>query len=326
MFAACDQSSIALAQSDLGFPTDVLNGFGLGFESELQMPADLGWIAGCPGAFAQGASGMGVAGFGNGSLSASLTRGILRRNQAQELHELSGVIAAGEVAQFRHRGHRHRELHAAQRLKRLDDRGQPPGFDLLLEFLFEPLEAFGGFGDRPDICWENDGLRRGGTDHFREPSEMGRAPCGPARITDVVSEQDGFEAELGVFEIADGICTRPAEVANRFVFHRGDIDRGKITRARQAGQLHGVPAVGFDAVAGLLRDQGGGDDPAVIAFFGEIPVEPVATRAGFVDEDEVFGFRLHLADQLIDVTLTRADGPKIHDLGAMSLSHVSHSD
>jgi hypothetical protein len=141
-----------------------------------------------------------------------------------------------------------------------------------------------------------------------------------------VSAQEGVEAELGVFELADGLFTRPAEVANRFVFHRGDIDRGKSTRARQAGPWHGVPAVGVAAVAGLLREQGGGDDPAVIAFLGEIPGESGATRAGFVDEDEVCGVRWHRAEQWIDVTLTRADGPKIYDLGAMSLSHVSHSD
>jgi restriction endonuclease len=48
-------------------------------------------------------------------------------------------------------------------------------------------------------------------------------------------------------------------------------------------------------------------------LLGEIPVKPVATRAGCVDEDEVCGFRWHLADQLIEVTWTRADGPKVHD-------------
>src|SRR5919109_1911549 len=314
MCAACEQSSIALAQSDLGCPTAVLNGLGWGVESAWQLPADRGGIAVGPGAFAQGAAGLGVAGCGQGALSASLTRGILRRHQAQALHALSGVMEAGEVAPCRHRGHRHRALYAAPRLQRRDDRGQPPGFDLFLACLCEPLEAFGVFGDRPDICLENDWLRRGGTDDLGEPAAMGRAPRGPARITGVVSAPAGFAAARGVFAIAEGLFTRPAEVAHRFVCHRGDIDRGKITRARQAGQWHGVPAAGWDAVAGLLREQGGGDDPAVVALFGEIAGEPGATGAGFVDEEEVCGCRWPLADQLIEVTLTRADGPKVQDL------------
>ena len=123
---------------------------------------------------------------------------------------------------------------------------------MLLEFLFETLEAFGVFVHRTDIFLKDDLLRRCGTDHFREPPEVGRAPIGPARVADIVSEQEGFETELGVFEIAEGIFTCPGEIANGFIFHLGDIDRGEITRARQAGQLHGVPAVGFDAVTGFL--------------------------------------------------------------------------
>lgn len=188
MLAAGEQSSIALAQPDLGFPTDVLEGFRWCFESELQMPAALRGLAIRPSAFDQGASRMGIAGFGDGALSASLPRGILRRNQAQELHELSGVIEAGEVAQFRHRGHRHGALHAAQRLKRLDDRVQSPGFALVVACLFKTVEPCGVFVDCPDLFLENDLLCRGGTDDFGEPPEMGWAPRSPARIPNVVSE------------------------------------------------------------------------------------------------------------------------------------------
>ena len=114
---------------------------------------------------------------------------------------------------------------------------------------------------------------------------MGRAPIGPARVADIVSEQEGFETELGVFEIADGIFTRPGEITHGFIFHLGDIDRSEITRAGQAGQLHGVSAVGFDPITRFFGNQRGGHHPAVVAFFGQIPVEPVATRAGFIDED-----------------------------------------
>jgi hypothetical protein len=43
-----------------------------------------------------------------------------------------------------------------------------------------------------------------------------------------VSEQEGFETELGVFEIADGVFTRPRQVANGFIFDLGNRDHGEI--------------------------------------------------------------------------------------------------
>ena len=73
-----------------------------------------------------------------------------------------------------------------------------------------------------------------------------------SELADIVSEQERFESKLGVFESAEGIFTGSAEVATGFVFHLGDIDAGEVTGAHQAGQWHGVPAVGFDAVTGLF--------------------------------------------------------------------------
>ena len=159
-----------------------------------------------------------------------------------------------------------------------------------------------------------------------EPPQVGRAPGGPARIADIVPEQKRFEPKLGGLEITDGIFTSPAEVADGFIFDLGDIDRGEVTRAHQAGQLDGVTTVGFDAVAGLLGDQRGGDDPAVVAFLRQIAVEPVATGSGFIDKDEVFGFGLQLADELIDVTLAGADGAEVDDLGAVILGDIGHGN
>jgi hypothetical protein len=65
---------------------------------------------------------MGVAGFGDGTLPASLTTGMLRGDEPQELHELSRVIEAGQVAQFRHHDDRYDELYAAQGLEGVHDR------------------------------------------------------------------------------------------------------------------------------------------------------------------------------------------------------------
>jgi hypothetical protein len=76
VFASCHEASVTFTAPDLGFPTDVLDGFWLCFESQLQMSADFSGIALGPGAFDEDASGMGVARFGNRPLSALLPRGV----------------------------------------------------------------------------------------------------------------------------------------------------------------------------------------------------------------------------------------------------------
>jgi hypothetical protein len=51
MFASCAELPIAFTEPDLGFPTDVLDDFGLFFQSQLDGSADLGGIAVGPGPF-----------------------------------------------------------------------------------------------------------------------------------------------------------------------------------------------------------------------------------------------------------------------------------
>ncbi len=101
-----------------------------------------------------------------------------------------------------------------------------------------------------------------------------------------------MQLELRSLQSADGIFTRPAQVPNRFILHLGHVDRGEVPRAHQAGQFDSVPAVGFDPIPGLFGDQGGRHDPADMAFFGQIAVEPVPAGARLIDKDEMFAFGL----------------------------------
>src|SRR5262244_4615536 len=132
---------------------------------------------------------------------------------------------------------------------------QTPGMHVLLELLVETLEAVSVFGYRTDIFLEHDLLCRRRADDLGKPPEMGRAPIGPAGVADIMAEQEGFETELGVLAIAEGIFTGAGEIANRFIVHCGDIHDSEIPRAGQPGQLHGVSAVGFDAVTSLFGDK-----------------------------------------------------------------------
>ena len=112
-------------------------------------------------------------------------------------------IEARQVAEFGYGGHGHSELHAAQSLEGFHYWGEASGFDPLLEFLVETLEAFGVFGHSADIFLKDDLLRWGRTDDLREPSEMGGVPGSLAGVADIVSQQEGFETELGVLQIAE---------------------------------------------------------------------------------------------------------------------------
>jgi hypothetical protein len=55
---------------------------------------------------------------------------------------------------------------------------------VLVAFWLEPLEAFGRLLNRSDVFVKNDLWRGRGTDNFREPPQVGRAPIGPAGQAD----------------------------------------------------------------------------------------------------------------------------------------------
>lgn len=141
MCASCHESSVPFTQSDLGFPPDGLDHFGWFFQSQLHMAADLGGITGGPGAFAQDASGRGVARLGDRSLAALFARRLVRGDQAQKLHQFPWTLKTGEITHFRHQGDSHREWHPTQSLEGLDHGGQTSGFDVLAQFLLETLET-----------------------------------------------------------------------------------------------------------------------------------------------------------------------------------------
>ena len=104
----------------------------------------------------------------------------------------------------------------------------------------------------------------------------------------------GLETQLRCLQIPERIVPRSTQVADRFIVEGRDIDWGEVPRAHKPGQWHGVTPVGFDPVAWLFGNQGGGDDPADIAFFQQVAIEPIAAGARFIDEDELLPLRLQL--------------------------------
>ena len=192
----------------------------------------------------------------------------------------------------------------------LDHRGQTPGVHVRVACRCEPREAVGLRMHRTAIVLEDDGRRRGGTAHR----------------TALRSPPQSVQTARGVCESAAGLVTRPGERAHGVSGDCGDIGGGERTGAGPAGAWHRIPAVGWDAVAGRLGAQGGGDAPAVVAWWGEMPGEPRATGASCVDAEEGWGVRVPGAEPWIAVTWTCAEAPEGEDLGAVSLSHVRHRE
>jgi hypothetical protein len=136
---------------------------------------DVDGLAVRPGAFDECASRLGVPRLGDRALTTPLTTGVCWGGPVHVTHELSGVVNARQLTQFRDASDGHGAWHAPQGVKGLDHRLQAPGVPLLLEGLFETLQACGVLVHRPDRFREDDWRRRGGTDRFRAPAPVGWA-------------------------------------------------------------------------------------------------------------------------------------------------------
>jgi hypothetical protein len=237
---------------------------------------------------------------------------------------LSRGIEAGEVAACGDGGHRDRALSPAPRLERVDDRGEPPGRPLVGAGLFQPRQPCGVVGDRSAVGLAHDLLCRGGTDYCAEPPEVGGTPGGPARLTEIVPQEQGFALALGSLESAESLCARPAQSPHRCILTLGHGDRGAVPRAHQAGQCERIPAVGFDPLSGLCGEQGGCHHPADMPCLGQSAGEPVPTGARFINQDALLAVRRPLTHKLIDGTLACTDGAKGDDLGVVFLGNVRH--
>ena len=82
---------------------------------------------------------------------------------------------------------------------------------------------------------------------------------------------------------------------------------GEVPGAPQPGQWPSVPPVGGAPVARLCGQQGGGDDPAAIAWVQQGAREPGAAGARVRDADALLPLRLQLPSQRITSALPGAD-------------------
>ncbi len=129
---------------------------------------------------------------------------------------MARICKARQIAQLGDQSDGSDKLHAPQGLERLDDGRPAPRLDLRVELRPHPLQAGLAFRDRPDTFLKDDLLGGGGTDHGREPAQLGRAPIGPPGIANIVAQQEGFEPRLGSFEIFERVFAGPRQITDGF--------------------------------------------------------------------------------------------------------------
>ena len=144
------------------------------------------------------------------------------------MHELSGVLAARQVAACGHRGHRDGALDTPEGRERFAHRLEAPGCDLGAAFVCETLQACGLCGAGLDVFLKDHWLRRGGAEHLTEPAQVGRAPMGSPRRADVVPQHEGFAPPLGRLQSPQGLFPRPAQIAAGGIVDGGHRHRGEV--------------------------------------------------------------------------------------------------
>jgi hypothetical protein len=242
-----------------------------------------------------------------------IAAGVFARVKAEEGEELAGIVEAGDIAELCGDGCGDGELDAAQCLEGVDERSAFPRDDAIVEFGLDVSKVISAFGDSADVLLKDDLLSRGWQGDPRELAQMSGAPRGSAGVLYIVSKQEGFEAELGGFEIAHGVFTGTREIADGFVVDIRNVDGGKIAGSQKACEGDGVAAIGLYFVAGFPWDERRCDNEAGEAFLGEIAVEREATRPCFVSEDEARGFGLESSREFVDVAEAGADGAEEDD-------------
>ena len=134
------------------------------------------------------------------------------------------------------------------------------------------------------------------------------------------TSQAGLEANLGVRESAEGLCTGPREVPHGFLFHLRAIDHRESARASEVSPWPSVPAGCVAPIPRLVGDEGGRYHPAGVVFVPAIPLELGALGASCIDKDAVGGFRWQLTAEVSESTRVCSKGAEGGDRGARSLS------
>jgi hypothetical protein len=103
---------------------------------------------------------MSVAGLCDAAKSPVTSAGVLRGSEPEITHQLSGIVEARDITEFRNEGYGRDEGDASEGLDGFHDRSHAPGDDVVTELGLESLTPFMSFLDGADILLEDDLLCR----------------------------------------------------------------------------------------------------------------------------------------------------------------------
>ena len=216
--------------------------------------------------------------------------GVLGGNEAEEGHELLGMLESTEGANFRHGDHGGDEFEPFEGHEGFDEGFALPVFEKFEHGVFDLRDAFGVEVDGGKVVLENDvvgGIRKG---EVTQVAFVTFGPVGLAGVVEAQASEHGEEAGFGTAKVIDGIGAGAAQVADGFVDRVGDVDGDEVIGAEHLGELGGVALVGFDPVSGLGGDEGGSNDVTPDAHLEKASRDPEPAPTGFVANVEVGEF------------------------------------
>jgi hypothetical protein len=202
---------------------------------------------------------------------------VLGRHQPEIGHELAQIGEARQVAQFSDQRCRIDQRHAAHRLQRRHDRGQRPVRQHRLDLRRQPVAPRVGGFNRLNVVFEHNVMRCLGEAQTGQPPPMQLGPC-RTPIMAALAQQEPGELLSGPPQRAHRVEARPHQVAYRLMPRIGNphcCQRAGPVQLRQTGC---VPPIGLDPVARPLRNQGGGDDNAVVPGRRQLALDAVTAR------------------------------------------------
>ncbi len=301
-FASSQEPPIARMQAMLGLPGNLDDMRGLATLSGAQRIGAFGWEAIRPGGFQQDASEMGVAGFGDRAAVDAAAARVLAGHGAAVAHELPRMREARQRTELTYDGRGGHLAHAAQTLQRTHDRlhRRRRGRDRAIQCRLESLKSRPGVVHFVDVISERRLLRRRTEGHGIEPAAMALGlRLHARRRSNAVAQQKLADAMAGSELIGLRGLTRAQQISQSFMRRVGDPYGREIAGTMTAREPLGVAAIGLDAVAGLDRHEGRGDDVTGYPQFGQLPVEHVPTGPGFVAGAQMLP-AAELADQFGD--------------------------
>jgi hypothetical protein len=99
-----------------------------------------------------------------------------------------------------------------------------------------------------------------------------------------MTQEKTRELLTGLAQTADRRQTRAHEIADRLMSWIGNPDRRQFARPMQLAQADRVPAVGLDPIPRFARDQRWSHDDALMPGEGQLALNPIAARSGFIAE------------------------------------------